>query len=273
MSPAVNSIRVRATLLSSLLLLSAPAFAAMQAKPVEWKIGKQVFSGSLVYDDASTAGHPAVQRPGLVMVPDWKGVTPSAIEQAKDVAGDDYVILVADVYGKGVRPKDDAAAMAQTKKMYADLPALRARVAKAVEVLKSQAGRAPLDVAKIGAIGYCFGGSSVLEFARGGGKLAGIVTFHGALASTMPAPANAIKTPLLVLNGADDSYTAGDVDGFEKEMKTASSDWTFVNFSGTVHCFALKAANSPPGCVYNARSAKRAYAMMENFFDERFGDE
>lgn len=267
MFSTLNRLRVRAALVSSLLLLSAPVFAAMQAKPVEWKIGKQAFSGTLVYDDADASA----KRPGLVMVPDWKGVTPSAIEQAKDVAGSAYVILVADVYGKGVRPKDDAAAMAQTKKMYADLPGLRARVAKAVDVLKAQAGKAPLDVARIGAIGYCFGGSSVLEFARGGGVLAGIVTFHGALQTTMPAAADAIKTPLLVLNGADDSYTASDVDGFEKEMKAASSDWTFVNFSGTVHCFALKAANSPPGCLYNERSAKRAYKMMNNFFDERFG--
>ena len=79
-----------------------PAFAAMQAKPVEWKVGEQAFSGVLVYDDASEA-----KRPGLVMVPDWFGVTPAAVDKAKDVAGDDYVVLVADMYGKGVRPKDE----------------------------------------------------------------------------------------------------------------------------------------------------------------------
>jgi dienelactone hydrolase len=256
----------RAALLLALLPLSASAFAAMQARPVEWKIGEQAFSGVLVYDDASSN-----KRPGLVMVPDWFGVGADAIEQAKDVAGDDYVILVADVYGKGVRPKDDAAALAQVKTLYADVATLRARTAKAVEVLEAQAGNAPLDAAKIGAFGYRFGGSSVLELARSGARLAGIVTFHGGLETTTPAQAGAVKTPLLVLNGADDESQAPHVAGFEEEMDKAGADWQFVNFSGAVHCFALKAANSPPGCVYNARAAKRAYRMMDGFFDERFG--
>lgn len=251
-----------------LLLASMPTWAAMQVKPVEWKIGKQRFSGALVYDDVNS-----IKRPGLVMVPDWKGVTPAAIEQAKKVAVGDYVILVTDMYGTGVRPKDDAEALAQVKKMYADVPAMRARVGKGVDVLKAQAGAAPLDVAKIGAFGYCFGGSSVLELARDGAQLAGIVTFHGGLETGAPAAEGAVKTPLLVLNGADDRGTAPHIDAFEKEMDRAGADWQFVNFSGAVHCFALEAANSPPGCQYNARAAERAYRMMGDFFQERFAVE
>ncbi|WP_344760868.1 dienelactone hydrolase family protein [Luteimonas lutimaris] len=256
----------RAALLLALLPLSASAFAAMQARPVEWNVGDQAFSGVLVYDDASSD-----KRPGLVMVPDWLGVTDAAVAQAKEVAGDDYVILVADMYGKDVRPKNSEEAQAQVKPLYADVDAMRTRVAKAVEVLEAQAGTTPLDASKIGAFGYCFGGSSVLELARSGARLAGIVTFHGGLSTTTPAKADSVKTPLLVLNGADDRGTAPDIDGFEKEMDAAGADWTFVNFSGAVHCFALEAANSPPGCVYNPRAAKRAYRMMEDFFDERFG--
>lgn len=258
----------RAALLLALLSMSASAAAAMQARPVEWKVGDQAFSGVLVYDGGSSG-----KRPGLVMVPDWMGVTEDAVAQAKDVAGDDYVILVADMYGKGVRPKNSDEAQAQVKALYADVDAMRARAAKAVEVLRTQAGEAPLDVTKIGAFGYCFGGSSVLELARSGEELAGIVTFHGGLSTTTPAKPGAVKTPLLVLNGADDRGTAPDIDGFQKEMDAAGADWTFVNFSGAVHCFALKAANSPPGCVYDPRAAKRAYRMMEGFFDERFGDD
>ena len=91
----------RLPLALGLLLATAPAFAAMQAKPVEWKVGKERFSGYVVYDDASTA-----KRPGLVMVPNWMGVTADSVERAKAVAGKDYVVLVADVYGKGNRPKD-----------------------------------------------------------------------------------------------------------------------------------------------------------------------
>ncbi len=249
----------------ALSILSLPAAAKMKTRVVEWSVGSEQFIGALVYDDATSA-----KRPGLVMVPDWKGVTASAIEQAKKVAGRDYVILVTDMYGKGVRPADDAAAGALVGTLYKDVPAMRARAAKAVEVLKAQAGSAPIDVARIGAFGYCFGGSSVLELARSGAKLAGIVTFHGGLSTAQPAAANSVHTPLLVLNGADDKGQKDNIVPFEQEMDRAGADWQFVNFSGAVHCFALEAANKPPGCMYNERAAKRAYVMMNDFFRERF---
>lgn len=247
-------------------LWASPLWAAPQARPVEWKIDKQVFSGFLVYDDASSE-----KRPGLVMVPDWLGVTPAAVDKARQIAGDDYVVLVVDMYGKGVRPKDPAEALAQVKKVYADIPMMRTRINKSVEVLRSQADKAPLDPAKIAALGFCFGGSSVLELARSGADVAGVVTFHGGLGTSMPAQPGAVKAPLLILNGADDKNTAPDIAGFEKEMNGAGADWQFVNFSGAVHCFALETANSPPGCVYNERAAKRANRMMGDFFEEIFG--
>jgi dienelactone hydrolase len=255
----------RPILALSLSLLCSPAMAAMQAKPIEWKLGSQAFSGYVVYDDASAA-----KRPGIVMVPDWNGVTDAAVAKAKQIAGDDYVVLLADVYGKGVRPRNDDEAQAQVKKMYADRTALRARAAKALEVLKGQAAKAPVDPARLGAIGYCFGGATALELARSGADIDGVVTFHGGLSTSMPAKPNAIKASVLVLNGADDRGTAGDIAGFEKEMNQAGADWQFVNFSGAVHCFALETANSPPGCVYNERAAKRAVRMMHDFFAERF---
>lgn len=249
------------------LMVSMPAFAAMQAKPVEWKQGKQRFSGYLVYNDANTT-----KRPGLMMVPDWKGVTPAAVEKAKLIAGAGYVVLVADVYGKGVRPKDDKAAGALVGRIYKDLPTLRARAAAALDFLRAQADNAPIDVGRIGAFGFCFGGKTVLELARSGADLAGVVSFHGGLDTTMPAQPGALKTSVLVLNGADDAYvSAAQIAGFESEMKTAGADWQFVNFSGAVHCFALESAKSPPGCVYNALAAKRATTMMNQFFFERFG--
>jgi dienelactone hydrolase len=257
----------RFILAAALASCAMPTFAAMQAKPVQWTLGDDSFSGVLVYDDAN-----AIKRPGLVMVPDWMGVSDSAIAKAEHIAGNDYVVLVADVYGKDVRPKNSDEAMAQVKKMYADRAQLRARVGKALEVLRAQAGAAPLDVAKLGAIGYCFGGATVLELARSGADIAAVVTFHGGLDTSMPAEKGAVKASVLVLNGADDKGTAGDIAGFEKEMDDAGADWQFVNFSGTVHCFALPDANSPPGCVYNPLSTQRAERMMHGFFAERFGD-
>ena len=241
-----------------------PAFAKMQAKPVEWKVGERAFSGVLVFDDAGG------KRPGLVMVPDWYGVTDSAVAKAKHIAGKDYVVLLTDVYGKGVRPKDNKAASAAVGALSKDPAEWRARVAKALQVLRENAAHAPLDATKLAAIGYCFGGSSVLELARSGADIAAVVTFHGGLGTSEPAKQGAVKASLLVLTGADHRATAGDIAGFQKEMNDAGADWQFVNFSHTVHCFALPDANSPPGCVYNPLSAARAERMMRGFLAERF---
>ena len=259
---------MRIPLLSAcLFLLPLPALAAMQTKPVEWTIGESRFSGTLVYDDAGGA-----QRPGLVMVPNWMGANASATEKAKAVAGADYVVLVADVYGSTVRPKDASAALAAVRQVYADGgTTLRARVAEAVRVLRAQAGAAPLDPARIGAFGFCFGGSAVLELARSGADLAGIVSLHGGLDTHLPTEGNRIRSPVLVLNGADDA-DVGDakIARFKDEMDAAGADWQFVDFGGAVHCFTQPESNDPPNCVYDERSAKRAFRMMADFFRERF---
>lgn len=250
----------------ALLFAAAPAIAKMQARPVEWTLDGKAFSGFLVYDDATSA-----KRPGVLMVPDWKGVSDSALAKAEHVAGSDYVVLLADVYGKGVRPKDDKEASAQVQSLYADRDVLRARANKALEVLRAQSANAPIDLRKIGAIGYCFGGATVLELARSGADLAAVVTFHGALNTAKPAVRGDFRPSLLVLNGADDSYVAKDIPAFEKEMNDAGVDWQFVNFSGAVHCFALPDAHNPPGCVYNELAMRRGERMMRVFFAERFG--
>ena len=259
-------IAIRRALLAVSLSLAAPAaLAAMHADPVQWKVGDKAFEGVLVYDDSSTA-----LRPGLVMVPDWMGMTDAAVAKAKHVAGEDYVVLVADVWGKGTQPKDNRDAGAMAGALRDDLPELRARINQALAVLKANAEDAPLDAGRIGAFGYCFGGGTVLELARSGADLAAVVTFHGSLGTSMPAEAGKVMPSVLVLNGADDKGTAGDVAAFKQEMNDAGVDWQFVDFSDTVHCFALPGANSPPGCVYNPLSAARAERMMFGFLDERF---
>ena len=255
---------MRALVLAALAFAAGNAHAAMQSKSVEWELDGTKFSGFLVYDDAGA------KKPGIVMVPNWMGVNESAVARAKEIAGTEYVLLVADVFGADVRPTNPAEAGAAAKAAYSDLPRLRARAAKAVEVLKASGG--PLDASKIAAVGFCFGGTTALELARGGAELAGAVSFHGGLDSNDPATAGEVKTPLLVLNGADDANGPDEqIQGFEKEMTEAGADWQLVNYAGAVHCFAEPDANRPPNCLYHERSAKRAYIAMRSFLAERFG--
>ena len=261
---------LRRVLAAALLAcLAVPAAAAMVEKPVEWTIGKDRFAGVLVYDEAVRT-----PRPGLVMVPNWRGVSPESVENAKRIAGVDYVILVADVYGAKVRPKSDAEAGKVAGALRGDRAMLRARAERAVDALKAQAGKAPVDAGRIGAFGFCFGGTTALELVRGGNALAGVVSLHGGLGTPVPAAAGSVRAPVLVLNGAADRAVKDEeIDAFEREMDAAGADWQFVNFSGAVHCFAEPSAagNDPAGnCRYDERAATRAYAMMADFFRERF---
>lgn len=252
------------------LLLAGPALAEMKTEPVEWTVGDTRFRGVLVYDDAGEAS-----RPGLVMVPNWMGVGDNAIAQARRIAGDDYVVLVADVYGEGVRPADSDEARAAVKAAYSDGgTVLRERAAAAAAALKARAGSAPLDPERIGVLGFCFGGSVALELARSGADVDGVVSLHGGLETHLPTGGNEVDAPVLVLNGADDtSVTDEQIAAFKQEMDAAGADWTFVEFSDARHCFTHpEDADNPPdsNCLYNERAARSAMRMMFGFFNDRF---
>ncbi|MCG6117369.1 MAG: dienelactone hydrolase family protein [Aquimonas sp.] len=249
------------------LIASPFAMAAPEARSLAWEIDGQRFEGALIHDPAQPASA------ALVLVPNWMGVNASAIEKAMAIASRGYTVLVADVYGAETRPGsvDEASAAAQA--MYADRPLLRARVGAAVDQLKAQATAAGFDASRIGAIGFCFGGTTVLELARSGrDDIAGAVSFHGGLGTSLPAQPGQVAVPALVLNGADDPWvSAEEITGFQQEFTAAGADWQFVNFSGAVHCFAEPDASMPPGCAYHERSARRAFRMMDDFFAEAFG--
>lgn len=261
---------MRATrwMLGALLVLgTGVSHAAMVAKPVSWTQDGTTFDSVLVYDDAVTT-----KRPGLVMVPNWYGVNDMAIAKAKMIAGKDYVILLTDMYGKGVRPTTDEAAGAAAKPLYANRSIIVKRVVLALDQLKAQAGKAPIDLSKLGAIGFCFGGTVVLDLARSGADIASVVTFHGILSPNQQTADAPIKAKVLVLNGADDtSVPAEQKQGFEQEMREGKVDWTLVDFGNTVHCFTEKEAAGKPGnCRYDERSAARGYAAMHAFLAAGF---
>ena len=249
-----------------LTAVALPCTGAPVNKTISYEIGDQKFEGRLIYDDAS-----AKLRPGLLMAPNWLGPTEAAFKQAQEIAGKDYVIFVADMYTTAVRPKNGDEAGAASKALYGDPAAMRARVNKALEIMRAQAGKAPIDLKRIGAIGFCFGGANVLELARDGADIAGVVTFHGSLKKVSPGPSKPITARILALHGADDPYVDADqVAGFEKEMREAKTDWQLVKFGGTVHSFTDPDSHIAGQADYNPVSATRAFRMMHNFFDEVF---
>jgi dienelactone hydrolase len=250
------------TLLLALPALSAPA--KVVSKKVGWEVDKVKFEGVLVYEDGGAA------RPGLVLVPNWMGVTEANVKQAELVASHGYVVLVADVYGVNVRPKTPDEAGKAAGALKGDRALLRKRTSKALEVLLAQKGT-PLDVTKVGATGFCFGGTAALELARSGAKLAGVATFHAGLSSPTPADAANFHGKVLAMHGADDPFVpAEEVKAFEDEMRAAKLDWQLVKFGGAVHSFTDVDAKQAGQAMYDERSARRAYQLMDQFFAEAF---
>lgn len=247
-----------------ILLLSALALAAPRQLPVTWTQGGTSFAGTLVWDDASAA-----PRPAVLYVPNWMGPNAAAVEKAQRIAGTQYVVLVADMYGKDVRPTTPDQARDAAGKVYADRAGMRARANAALDALRGQAKAAPIDPARVAAIGFCFGGSTVLELARSGADVDAVVSFHGGLTTPVPAEKGKVKASVLALSGAADPYQKPeDVPAFQKEMTDAGADWALVNYGGAVHCFAEPDANMPPGCAYDEKAAKRAFRAMDDFLAE-----
>lgn len=259
---------MRIILALSLLLISSVSIAAQRADKISWTHGSKNFDGYLVWDDASKKA-----RPGLLMVPNWYGVNESAIKKAKIISGKDYVVMLVDMYGGGVRPKNSTEAGKAAGGVYADPVELRGRITAALAQLKAVGKRAPVDTQNIGAIGFCFGGAVALDLARSGADIAGIASFHGNLSSKLPASKEGeVKASVLVMNGADDTYVpAESIAAFQKEMQDTKADFQFVNFGGAVHCFAEPdETTAGSGCVYHEPSYKRSMKMMHNFFAEKF---
>ncbi|MDQ0393165.1 dienelactone hydrolase family protein [Labrys monachus] len=264
---ATRTIRLICLLaLCGLAFSSRPASAEMVARPVDWTLDGTAFHSMLIFDDASKA-----RRPGLVMVPNWYGLTDIAVNKAKMIAGKDYVILLTDMYGATVRPASDAQAKAAVSPLLADRSLMRKRIDYALAQLKAQAGDAPIDTARLAAIGFCFGGGAVLDLARSGADVKAVISFHGQLGTDRPELAKQIKARVLAMNGADDPLTMPDAGKFTEEMRMSPADWQFAVMGHAVHCFTETEATSATGpCRYNAEVAARSYALMRQWLDESF---
>jgi dienelactone hydrolase len=248
------------------LLLGWTLQAEVQTRKVEYRQGETVLEGFLAYDN-SIAG----KRPGILIVHQWKGLGAYEQKRAEMLAQLGYTALAVDIYGKGIRADNPQDAAALAGKYKEDRALLRARVSAGLEALKQQT---QTDPQRLAAIGYCFGGTTVLELARSGGDIAGVVSFHGALNTPHPEDAKKIRGKVLALHGADDPFVKPDeVAAFEEEMRKANVDWQLVAYGGAVHSFTdWNAGNdNSKGAAYNEKADRRSWDAMKSFFAELFG--
>ena len=243
--------------------MAARAEAALHTETMEYRDGDAVLEGYLAYDDAFTT-----KRPGVLVVHEWMGLGPYAKRRAEQLAQLGYVAFAADMYGKGVRAKDHAEA-AQLAGIYkGDRQLMRGRITAALEIL-TQHER--VDATRIAAIGYCFGGTTVLELARSGADIAGVVSFHGGLDTPHPEDAKQITARVLVLHGADDPFvTPEQVAAFEQEMRDAGVRYRLIKYPGAVHSFTVPEAGDDPskGMAYNREADAKSWEAMIAFLSE-----
>lgn len=252
------------------LLLAVCGFApfshaALQRSSVEYKDGDQTLEGYLVYDDA-VAG----KRPAVIVVHEWKGLGDYAKRRADMLAEMGYLAFAADMYGKGVRAVTHEEAGKLAGMYLNDREKMRRRAASALDFVTAHE---LAEAGKTAAIGYCFGGTTVLEMARAGLNVKGVASFHGSLKTPSPAAVGAVSAKVMVFHGSQDTFVAPeDVTGFEKEMSAAGADWQLVVFSKAVHSFTVAEAGDNPasGVAYNREADERSWKMLTLFFQEIF---
>lgn len=227
------------------LVLAMPVAAEIVERAVPYGDGDARFAGTLVYDDAVTA-----PRPGVLIVHQWTGPGRYEIYRARMLAQAGYVAFVADIYGldadgKPIRPESGPAAAAIASRFRdGDRSLFRKRVRLALETLRAMPEAKP---DRLAAVGYCFGGTAVLELARDGADLKAVVSVHGGLDSPDPAAGAAIRASVLILHASEDPTTPPDkIDALKRELDTHGVDWQMNTYTHRGHSFT-----DPEGAGYN----------------------
>ena len=253
-------------LLPSMILHAAPADVPIETKTITYQIGGDTFEGC-VSRPVKIDG----KVPGVLVAHDWTGYGPFPKARAEQLAKLGYVALALDMYGQGIHAKSPEEAGKLAGAFYKDASLFRVRSQAALAELLKQPG---VDPDRIGAIGFCFGGATVLELARSGANVRGVVTFHGSLKTGSPAVAGTVKArEILVLHGSRDPLVPpADVAGFMTEMNTAKVPFRLVAYPDAVHAFTNPEAgdDSSKPTAYNAGAATAAYGEMEAFFAHLF---
>jgi dienelactone hydrolase len=220
------------------------------------------------------AAWPTDKKPtaAVLICHQWMGLTDYEKGRAKQLAEMGYYAFALDIYGAETRPANRSEAPKFAGKYKGNRDLYRQRLNAGLAQLRKVSG---LDDAQINAIGYCFGGTGVLELARSGAGIAGVVSFHGGLGSPTPKDAHGIKAKVLVCHGAEDPFVKPDeIAGFQKEMIDGKVDWQMIYYANSVHAFTQKMAGSDKskGAAYNAKADLRSWEHMKTFFGEALAD-
>ncbi|HEX5504473.1 MAG TPA: dienelactone hydrolase family protein [Thermomicrobiales bacterium] len=235
----------------------------MKMQPIPYRDGATPLTGYLVWDDARDE-----RRPGVLVVHGGAGLDEHAQGRARRLADLGFVVLACDMYGDGVAG-DRARVMARITDLSTNPDRLCRRAQAGIEVLAAH----PLVDGRLAAVGYCFGGMAVLELARGGVALAGVVSVHGGLKTTRPAQPATVRAKILVCHGALDPHVPlADVTAFVEEMNHAGADWQLIVYGGAMHGFTHEhaVAGATPGVAYHAPTDARSAAALQRFFAEIF---
>ncbi len=242
--------------------------AKVVGKAVEYTAQGVTLKGYLAYDN-SVKG----KRPGILVVHEWWGLNDYARKRARMLAELGYTALAVDMYGEGKQAKHPDDAGKFSSEVMKNFDTAKARFMAGEDVLKKEP---TVDPDRIAAIGYCFGGGVVLNMARQGADLKGVVSFHGMLGAVKPAEPGAIKAKILVLHGGDDKFTTPEqIEAFKQEMTKAGADYQFIVYPGAVHSFTNpdataygKKFNIP--LAYNEKADKESWAAMKKFLNDIF---
>ena len=256
----------------AMMTLAGLAQAAIKTEQINYQSADGTkLIGYYAYDDAIKG-----QRPGIIVVHEWWGLNDYAKRRARDLAALGYSAMAIDMYGEGKNTEHPKDAMAFMQAALKDSDAANKRFDAGLEQLKKQLQTNP---AKIAAIGYCFGGKIVLDAARRGEALAGVVSFHGALVTNTPATPGSVKVPMLVEHGAKDTMvTPENVTAFKNEMDKAGADYKFVSLADAKHGFTNPDADrlshgehGGPDIGYNKAADESSWKDMQAFLKKVFG--
>lgn len=235
-----------------------------QLKTVKYSDGDQVLNGLSIKSAKKSS-----QNPGILLLPAWLGIDNASKGIAEDLSKLGYTVFIADIYGEGNYPKNTAEAGKQAGFYKNNYQAYQKRIQLALDqLIKSGA-----NTDNIVAIGYCFGGTGVLEAARGGLKLKGIASFHGGLGKDAARKTEPISTKVLICHGADDPFVPKEeIAAFQQEMRDSKADWQMIYYANSVHSFTNPEAgnDNSKGAAYNAVAAKRSFEHLQLFLNEAF---